>query len=122
MARESIAVLRAADVPRDGTFISVAKAPPRRCLYENSILGIIMMKSTRVCGSRRAHVLWGRSSPTSFSVPPATLTVSSGVPGPLIFQCSSRPSSSWGSTSRLRRRSGLTVPLTLQASADEVIE
>jgi putative ABC transport system substrate-binding protein len=37
----------------------------------------------------------GRVSLTSFGVPPATLTRSSGVPSPLIFRCSSRPSSSW---------------------------
>ena len=41
---------------------------------------------------------------------------------PATCRCSSRPSSNWSSTSRPPRRSASTVPPTLLARADEVIE
>ena len=56
----------------------------------------------------------GRAAPT--------LTASSRAPSQPICRSSSRPSSSWSSTSRPPRRSASTVPPTLLARADEVIE
>src|SRR3981189_1370889 len=69
-------------LPRDGTFISVAKAPPRRCLYRKLDSAIIMMKSAEdrhSCGA--AYVLDGAMDRSVFAKRPMSprLIIISGI-------------------------------------------
>ena len=65
---------------------------------------------------------YGASLSDRISEQPSISVGFSRVKNPSIFQSSSQPSSSWSSTSTLLRRSDFTVPPTLLARADEVIE
>ena len=65
---------------------------------------------------------YGASIPASYRRPESTLDVFSREKNRAICPFSNRPSSIWSSTSRPPRRSASTVPPTLLARADEVIE
>ena len=71
---------------------------------------------------RRSDVLWTELSRTVSAARPIMSTAFSRARSRPICRSSSRPSSNWSSTSRPPRRSASTVPPTLLARADEVIE
>jgi hypothetical protein len=69
-------------LPRDGTFVSVAKAPPRRCLYRKLDSAIIMMKSAEDRHScDAAYVLDGAMDRSVFAKRPMSprLIIISGI-------------------------------------------
>ena len=67
-------------------------------------------------------VSYGPDRSTSTGARPATSTASSRARSQPTCRCRRRPSTSWSSISRPPRRSASTVPPTLLARADEVIE
>ena len=77
---------------------------------------------SRVRRGRRPDELRRQTSPTCIGARPSTSTAFSRARSRPTCRSSSRPSSSWSSTSRPPRRSASTVPPTLLARADEVIE
>ena len=72
--------------------------------------------------SRRADELRSQHYRTPIVRSASTPAAFSRARSPPICRCSSPPNSSWSSTSRPPRRSASTVPPTLLARADEVIE
>ena len=85
-------------------------------------LPAIYQQSRLYASRRRPDVLRAGFSSTSSGARPATSIASSRARSQPTCRCSSRPSSSWSSTSRPPRRSASKFRRSLLARADEVIE